>query len=80
MLVQGQEEEQGGAWDCLFEAVWSALERVWWAKLQEALAELCQDLVQLVEPQNSLKTNYQTPPENSSSAPDNGPVCYSVMA
>ena len=33
-----------------------------------------------VEPQNSLKTNYQTPPENSSSAPDNSPVCYSVMA
>ena len=33
-----------------------------------------------VEPQNSLTTNYQTPPENSSFAPDNSPVCYSVMA
>ena len=33
-----------------------------------------------VEPQNSLKTNYQTPPENFSSAPDNSPVCYYVMA
>ena len=33
-----------------------------------------------VEPQNSLKTNYQTPPENSSSAPNNSPVCYSIMA
>ena len=33
-----------------------------------------------VEPYNSLKTNYQTAPEYSSSAPDNTPICYSVIA
>ena len=33
-----------------------------------------------VEPYNSLKTNYQTPPKYSLSAPDNSLVCYSVMA
>ena len=32
------------------------------------------------EPHNSLKTNYQTAPEYFSSAPDNAPICYFVIA